>query len=55
MSDNHLAALKSKHQNIDTALNAEENRPFPDDSKIYALKKEKLSLKDEIKRYELQD
>lgn len=53
MSDNHLAALKSKHQNIDIALSAEENRPFPDDNKIYSLKKQKLSIKDEIKRFEL--
>ncbi len=55
MSDNHLAALKSKHQNIDIVLNAEENRPFPDDNKIYALKKQKLTLKDQIKRFELQN
>lgn len=53
MSDNHLAALKNKHQNIDSAINAEENRPLPDDHKIYTLKKQKLSIKDEIQRFEL--
>ncbi len=53
MSDNHLAALKDKHQNIDTKISAEENRPFPDDNKIYTLKKQKLSIKDEIQRFEL--
>ena len=54
MSDRHLAALQNKHQNVDNALIKEENRPFPDNSKIQSLKKQKLTLKDQMEKM-LQD
>lgn len=48
MSDRHLEALQTKHHTADKALIAEENRPFPDDNLIQSLKKQKLTLKDQI-------
>lgn len=48
MNDRHLASLREKHHNIDITLSEEENRPFPDDNRIHALKKEKLTLKDQM-------
>lgn len=54
MTDPHMEALQNKHDVIDKALLAEENRPFPDDTIIQSLKKKKLTLKDEMKRFELE-
>jgi len=49
-ADGRIDALKLKHQQIDDTLQSETSRPFPDDSAIASLKKEKLRLKDEINR-----
>lgn len=50
MSDRHMEALQAKHHDVDIKLTSEENRPFPDASKIQSLKKQKLTLKDQIER-----
>jgi hypothetical protein len=46
VSENHLSAMRLKHAELETQLEAEENRPFPDDDLIHRLKKMKLQLKD---------
>ncbi len=48
MSDQHLAALQRKHEELDIKLSKEENRPFPDDHIIHSLKRQKLTLKDQM-------
>lgn len=45
---NHIAALKKKHADLDDEIRAAEARPGSDDLEIAALKKEKLRIKDEI-------
>jgi len=46
----HLDELNEKHRNLDQAIDAEMSRPHSDDLKVQELKREKLKLKDEIKR-----
>lgn len=46
--ENRIEALKSRHQELESALEMEETRPFPDDVEIHSLKKEKLRIKDEL-------
>ncbi len=50
MDNPHLTALESKHAGLDARISAENQRPQPDAATIAQLKKEKLRLKDEIKR-----
>ena len=40
--------LKSKHHDLETAIEEEAHRPHPDDIEITSLKKQKLKIKDEI-------
>ena len=42
--------LKSQHQELEKAIDAEMARPSPDDLKINQLKRQKLRIKDEIVR-----
>ncbi len=44
----HISALRSRHAEIDAALNQEIARPRPDQSLIARLKKAKLRLKDAL-------
>jgi hypothetical protein len=46
MQNAHLDALTAKHATLDERITAENLRPFPDDTTIARLKKEKLRLKD---------
>ena len=46
----HLDELHEKHRNLELAIDAEMSRPHGDDLKVQELKREKLKLKDEIKR-----
>ena len=46
--------LKSRHQDLEKALDEENHRPHPDDIQIATLKKQKLALKDEIASLETQ-
>jgi len=40
--------LKSKHHDLETAIEEETHRPHPDDIEVANLKKQKLKIKDEI-------
>ena len=44
----HIDALRTKHAELEAQINAEEQRPSPDDIKIHELKREKLRIKDEL-------
>lgn len=48
--ESHLAELERRHLAIDTRISDEERRPAQDGLEIAALKRQKLSLKDEIER-----
>lgn len=48
--ESHLAALQRRHHVIDTKIADEERRPAGDGLEIAALKRAKLSLKDEIEK-----
>jgi len=47
-----IESLKARHAEIEAQLHTEESRPSQDEAKIQQLKKEKLTLKDEITRLE---
>jgi len=47
-----IESLKKRHTDIEDTLSSEEKRPAQDEAKIAQLKKEKLTLKDEISRLE---
>lgn len=47
---NRIESLKQRHSNVETKLQEEEKRPSQDMHKVNELKREKLSLKDEITR-----
>lgn len=47
-----IESLKKRHTEIEQALHTEEARPAQDEVKINKLKREKLSLKDEIAKLE---
>lgn len=49
---NHLDELVNKHRTIDGRIHEAETSPSTDDLKVLELKREKLRLKDEIKRVE---
>lgn len=46
--EERIETLKAKHQALEAAIEAESNRPQPDDIEISALKRQKLKIKDEI-------
>ncbi|ANC50347.1 hypothetical protein CP97_14661 [Aurantiacibacter atlanticus] len=48
MDTSHVSALEEKHRGLETRLRDEMNRPAPDNSRIQALKKQKLRIKEEI-------
>ena len=48
MDNAHLIALETKHDGLEAKIEAEHQRPLPDDLAIVRLKKEKLRLKDVI-------
>lgn len=50
--DERIETLRSKHRALETAIEEENNRPHPDDIEIHRLKKQKLSIKDEIAQIE---
>lgn len=47
-TQDHIEALKAKHEALEAKINFENNRPHPDDIIITNLKKEKLRIKEEI-------
>ncbi|WP_339826641.1 YdcH family protein [uncultured Parasphingorhabdus sp.] len=48
MIQNHMSALRNKHEALERQINEEETRPLPDTIRIHNLKKEKLRLKEEL-------
>ncbi|MEO0439888.1 hypothetical protein SAMN02745824_3183 [Parasphingorhabdus marina DSM 22363] len=48
MDQNHVSALRGKHEALDRKISEEESRPSPDTILIHSLKKEKLRLKEEM-------
>jgi hypothetical protein len=48
--DARLNALRTRHRELEDALDRESGRPHPDDNRIAEIKREKLRLKDEIER-----
>jgi len=46
----HLEELKKKHQNLSAAVDEAQRSPGVPDTEITRLKKQKLRLKEEIKR-----
>jgi hypothetical protein len=48
----HLAELRLEHRDLDQAINALSDNPFPDQLQLVRLKKRKLQLKDAIARLE---
>ncbi len=48
MIQDHMSALRDKHEALERKINEEETRPLPDTIRIHNLKKEKLRLKDEL-------
>jgi hypothetical protein len=48
--ESRVFALRSRHANLDRALDDEQHRRAPDDLMIKRLKLEKLKLKEEIAR-----
>lgn len=47
-----IESLKTRHAEIEAQLHKEESRPSLDEAKVQHLKKEKLTIKDEIARLE---
>lgn len=50
--ENHVAALKRKHETLDQQVDQMQNLPASDPLQIQALKRQKLDLKDQISRAE---
>jgi hypothetical protein len=48
VNEGHMAALQTKHAELEAQLETENNRPHPDDDLIHRIKKQKLALKDTI-------
>lgn len=48
MESSHITALQSKHQGLERRIREEMNRPYPDETVLQKLKKQKLRLKEEI-------
>ena len=44
----HIETLRARHQQLEGLLEAENNRPRPDEAVVSDLKKEKLRIKDEL-------
>jgi hypothetical protein len=43
-----VESLKAKHAALETAIKSEARRPFPDDTRIVQMKRQKLRIKDEL-------
>jgi hypothetical protein len=49
---NELARLRQEHRDLDSAIDALQTQPHPDNLQIQRLKKRKLALKDRISALE---
>jgi hypothetical protein len=41
-------SLRNKHASLERAIDEESQRPYPDDTRLSELKREKLRIKDEM-------
>ena len=48
MVQSHMAALETKHADLDRRIEDETMRPRPDEILLYELKKRKLRIKEEL-------
>lgn len=48
MQNAHLTALEAKHQTLEARINAESQRPLPDQAALAALKRQKLRVKEKM-------
>lgn len=48
MDQSHMAALETKHAELDKLIELETQRPKPDDYRLASLKKRKLRIKEEM-------
>lgn len=48
MQNAHHVALEAKHATLEAQIDAEQQRPFPDQAVIAELKRRKLRLKEEL-------
>ncbi|MFA7429696.1 MAG: YdcH family protein [Rhodospirillaceae bacterium] len=48
--DARIESLRSKHADLEAAVDLEARRPLPDERNLLALKRQKLRIKDEIQR-----
>ena len=46
MNTGHMTALQTKHAELDSKIESENNRPHPDEDLIHRMKKQKLHIKD---------
>ncbi len=44
----NIEVLKTKHHDLDDKIEAENHKPYPDDSIVADLKRRKLKIKDEL-------
>ena len=49
----HVAALRAKHAELEQRIELESQRPHPDETTLHALKREKLRIKDQIVQHDL--
>ena len=47
-TEERIAALKARHASLESAIEAENARPRPDENAIPAMKRQKLRIKDEL-------
>jgi hypothetical protein len=50
----HVESLRAKHADLDHLISEEEQRPWPDQTRITEMKRQKLKIKDEIAELERQ-
>jgi hypothetical protein len=48
MNEEHAAALRAKHANLEAKIEDELKRPHPDEATVSYLKRQKLRIKDEL-------
>jgi hypothetical protein len=48
MNEEHAAALRAKHANLEAKIEDELKRPHPDEATVTTLKRQKLRIKDEL-------
>ncbi len=51
-ADTRIAALTTKHEYLEHAIEFENKRPLPDSLRVTQMKREKLRIRDEIVRLE---